>query len=219
LPEPRPEPHADARDAATRRADHAAIERLADDLVPALIAKLGASGLGELEVREDGWRVRLRRAPDGGGSRTRRGGGERRGRGSGSGQVDGRSGSDGSRAGRDGAATNGAASGVTPVGPGRGGDGSAADPTVAASPAVGIYRPRPDLRSGRRVQAGDVLGAVEMLGVPQEVVAPADGIVGASLAEAGEAVEYGQPLVHLEFAPVSDRALADRGPSEPGQVG
>ena len=46
-------------------ADHAAIERLASELLPALIAKLGATGLGELEVRQDGWRVRLRRPADG----------------------------------------------------------------------------------------------------------------------------------------------------------
>ena len=37
------------------------IARLADELLPVLIARLEASGLGELEVREDGWRVRLRR--------------------------------------------------------------------------------------------------------------------------------------------------------------
>jgi pyruvate/2-oxoglutarate dehydrogenase complex dihydrolipoamide acyltransferase (E2) component len=39
-----------------------------------------------------------------------------------------------------------------------------------------------------------------MLGVPQEVVAPMDGLVGASLVEPGEAVEYGQELVVIEFA-------------------
>ena len=39
-----------------------------------------------------------------------------------------------------------------------------------------------------------------MLGVPQEVVAPADGLVGASLVEPGDAVEYGQGLVVIEFA-------------------
>ena len=39
-----------------------------------------------------------------------------------------------------------------------------------------------------------------MLGVPQEVVAPADGIVGASLVEPGQAVEYGQELIVIELA-------------------
>lgn len=39
----------------------ATLARLADGVVPALAARLAASGLGELEVRHDGWRVRLRR--------------------------------------------------------------------------------------------------------------------------------------------------------------
>ena len=51
------------RGPAERAADHAAIDRLTDELLPALIAKLGATGLGELEVREGAWRVRLRRPP------------------------------------------------------------------------------------------------------------------------------------------------------------
>ena len=38
-----------------------------------------------------------------------------------------------------------------------------------------------------------------MLGVPQEVVAPSDGLVGASLVDSGDAVEYGQELVIIEF--------------------
>ena len=37
----------------------------------------------------------------------------------------------------------------------------------------------------------------------QEVVAPMDGVVGASLAESGDAVEYGQELVVIEFASAS----------------
>ncbi len=39
-----------------------------------------------------------------------------------------------------------------------------------------------------------------MLGVAQEVVAPADGIVGATLVEPGQAVEYGQELIVIELA-------------------
>ena len=38
-----------------------ALTRLADEILPALIARLDVSDLGELEVRHDGWRVRLRR--------------------------------------------------------------------------------------------------------------------------------------------------------------
>jgi hypothetical protein len=67
----------DARDpapptAAERLADHAAIDRLADELVPALIAKLSASGLGEIEVAEGDWTVRVRRPADSVGPHNRR---------------------------------------------------------------------------------------------------------------------------------------------------
>ncbi len=183
-----------ARGATERSADHAAIDRLATELLPALIVKLAATGLGELEVREGGWKVRLRRPgvaanPD----QTRRST-ERAGRGS------------------SGHASHPGA-GLTPVGPGRDGrdgrdghsgrDGHAgADPrrVVATSPAVGIYQPRTEARQGTSVRAGDRLGVVDMLGVAQEVVAPTDGVVGSSLAEPGDAVEYGQELVVIELA-------------------
>ena len=71
---------------------------------------------------------------------------------------------------------------------------------VATSPAVGVYQPRKDLTAGARVRSGDRIGAVDMLGIAQEVVSPVDGIVGASLVEPGDAVEYGQELVVIELA-------------------
>jgi acetyl-CoA carboxylase biotin carboxyl carrier protein len=46
---------------ATNDSDRATIARLADDVVPTLIERLARSDLGELEVRENGWRIRLRR--------------------------------------------------------------------------------------------------------------------------------------------------------------
>jgi biotin carboxyl carrier protein len=70
---------------------------------------------------------------------------------------------------------------------------------VATSPAVGFYRPRPDLAAGARVRAGDRLGSIDVLGVPQELVAPADGLVGASLVDPGDPVEYGQDVVEIEL--------------------
>jgi biotin carboxyl carrier protein len=193
------------RSAAARAADHAAIAGSIDGLLPALIAKLGATGLAELEIREDALRVRLRRPPEGAVPHDRRVG-DRSGRG------------DRSRGTTSTAATVGVAHGslhtpgLTPVGPGRdgregrtGGDGrdqARADQpqAVATSPAVGIYHPRAEARAGNRVRAGDRLGNVDMLGVPQEVVAPTDGLIGASLVEPGDAVEYGQELVVIEFA-------------------
>jgi biotin carboxyl carrier protein len=80
---------------------------------------------------------------------------------------------------------------------------------IATSPAVGIYHPRSEARAGTRVRAGDRLGTVDMLGVPQEVVAPSDGLIGASLVDSGEAVEYGQELVVIEFATASSSSSTD----------
>jgi biotin carboxyl carrier protein len=210
VPEPvQPGASRTERSAAERSADHAAIDRLSEELLPALIAKLGATGLGEIEIREGAWRVRLRRPVDGAatGARERRPG-ERE------------------RAGRSGAGPAGShlPAGLTAVGPGREGrdarDGRGRLPArdggdrrdvegredgrfVASSPAVGIFQPRPEARAGTKVRAGDRLGSVDMLGIPQEVVAPSDGVVGASLVEAGDAVEYGQDLILIEFASAS----------------
>lgn len=176
--------NADPEVALQTRRNHEAIARLADDLLPALIAKLAATGLGEIEVREGGWKARLRMpAPVDDGRRS---------------------------AGR-------AADGHSTHPPAHGAAGYARpderdrrlrpEPEVveepgrvaAKSPAVGVYQPRRDLVVGMRVRAGDKIGSVNVLGVGQDVVAPVDGVIGSSLAEAGEAVEYGQELVRIEL--------------------
>ena len=190
-----PDAHPPERTADERAADHAAIDRLTEELLPALAAKLGATGLGELEVHEGPWRVRLRRpagsAPPASGSR-RQHRGERP-----ESTIDRTA---------DRAAERSARTGHHPS---DGPSARSASRSVATSPAVGIYRPRTDLAAGTRVRAGDRLGAVDMLGVPQEVVAPVDGVVGASLAESGDAVEYGQELLVVEFAPAAERGRVD----------
>ena len=55
------QPRPGDRTTAQRAADHAGIARLADALLPALVAKLGAANLGEVELREGDWHVRVRR--------------------------------------------------------------------------------------------------------------------------------------------------------------
>jgi acetyl-CoA carboxylase biotin carboxyl carrier protein len=133
------------------------IEALTAEILPALIARLRASRLGELEVRSGHWRVRLRRDP---------------------------------------AASIRSSAGTT-----AGGASEAALETtgsVARSPAVGYFIPAPELMVGATVQAGDLLGTVDVLGITQEVTAPADGIVTSVLAEEGQAVEYGQALVEVD---------------------
>lgn len=155
--------------------DHDAIGRLADDLLPALIAKLASSGLGELEVRQRGWKARLRRpatAPEP--RQAVAAESPVHARGVGHGRPD-----DRDHRGREPKETE-------------------QDKVVATSPAVGIYNPRRNLAIGMLVRAGDKIGSVDVLGVQQDVVSPVDGIIGSSLAEAGEAVEYGQELVRIE---------------------
>ena len=166
--------------------DHDAIARLADDILPALIAKLTSGGLGEIEVRQGGWKARLRKpasAPEPHKAATAEIAAHARGVGHGR---------PGEREGR-----------------GRDPKEAQQDKVVAMSPAVGIYNPRRDLAVGMRVRAGDKIGTVDVLGVQQDVVSPVDGIIGSSLAEAGEAVEYGQELVRIEppeQAPTSEAA-------------
>jgi biotin carboxyl carrier protein len=201
------------RTPAQRAADHAAIEQLADRLVPALVARLASSGLGEIEIREGGVRLRVRRPAAGIGANAGRRSGDRAarsqpghaGHGHPPGAVEGR------RPARDTRpASIHSTNGATPPGGLAAAPDAAPEPvprtephqsrSIATSPAVGVYQPRADARAGTRVRAGDRLGAVDMLGVLQEVVAPADGVVGVSLVEPGQAVEYGQELVVIELS-------------------
>lgn len=200
-------PQRGQRSEAARRADHAGIARIADDLLPALIAKLGSTHLGELEVREDDWHVRLRRpfgaAPGEGrraGDKPSRSQPGHEGHGHGRAGVEGHR---GSRGGGASAASGGGSSGADGMG---GASTNGASPeaaggtrSIAPSPAVGIFQPGARAASGTKVRSGDVLGAVNVLGVPQEVVAPVDGIVGETLVEGGTAVEYGQDLIRIEL--------------------
>jgi hypothetical protein len=138
---------------------------LTEEILPALIARLRASRLGELEIRSDTWRVRLRRDQRALRRHSRSAGG-------------------------DGAGPD---------------DEGGAWPAAACAPAVGYFSPRGGLVVGQAVLAGDVLGSVDVLGVDQELMAPIGGIVSAVLAERGQAVEYGQPLVEID--PLADDEL------------
>jgi biotin carboxyl carrier protein len=207
------------RSADDRLADHAAIDRLADELVPALIAKLSASGLGEIEVGEGDWTIRVRRPAEAGASHNRRAADRAsRSQPGHAGHGHGPGGFEGHRTARDSrpiagtapVSSNGSGAGAAAIGSAAH-DGDAQDlhRAIATSPTVGVFQPRPEARAGTRVRSGDRLGAVDLLGVPQEVVAPADGIVGASLVEPGQAVEYGQELIVIELAARSER-VAER---------
>jgi biotin carboxyl carrier protein len=199
---PKPVP-VDLDHALAVKRDHDAIARLADDLLPALIAKLAASGLGEIEVRESGWKARLRMPTTA--QEPRKAAGQP----------------------AEGHATHGhppARVAVAHVRPDERHPVPASDAAdepgriAAKSPAVGIYQPRRDLAVGMRVRSGDRIGAVNVLGVNQDVVSPVDGIIGSSLAEAGEAVEYGQELVRIELPESAPESATGRPEREPAGV-
>src|SRR6185503_334289 len=117
--------------AAARHADHESIDRLTEELLPALIAKLGSTHLGELEVREGDWHIRLRRpygtAPGEGRRSTDKPSRSQPGH---EGHGHGRAAPEGYRGGRgSGGSTNGTGSR----------EDAEKTRTIATSPAVGIF--------------------------------------------------------------------------------
>ena len=158
--------------------DVAELGRVADELLPPLIARLGVSDLGEIEVRQGSWRVRIRRAP-----------------------TDARVYAPASTAANVPSATGATAHPSAAAAPGGATHASAAaapsDHQVATSNAVGYFALKSGLAVGHRVARGDVLGWVDVLGVRQEIVSPADGVIGRIVTEPGDPVEYGQELVAL----------------------
>lgn len=167
------------RSSSERQADHDGLARLSEALVPALVAKLNASPLAELEVREGDWRIRLRRPqlPTPRRERARAVAGAERRAPASTGQHP------------------AAATGVTD------------DPerAIATSPAVGVFRAVAPV--GARVRAGDRIATVDLLGIAQDVSAPADGVLAELFAETGEAVEYGEALAAIE--PAADEVSRD----------
>src|SRR4051794_22026940 len=160
------------RTPAQRQADHASLARLSETLVPAIVAKLTGTGLGEVEVREGDWRIRVRRPIGAGPVPSRRADRPRH-----------------ATAGSHGSASHGAprTSPSIPADPGR---------ALATSPAVGVFRP--GLAVGSRVHAGDRIAVVDLLGIPQDVTAPIDGTLVDVFVQAGEAVEYGEEIAAVE---------------------
>ncbi len=173
------QPRPGDRTPAQRAADHEDIARLADALVPALVAKLGTANLGEVEIREGDWHVRVRR-PSGGGMRRDRQ----------------------HRPALPIVAPTGASSPAAGSSSGAGSP-SAADPATdgpeqqaAVSPAVGLFKP--GVPAGTRVRAGDRIAVVDLLGIALDVVAPIDGTVVEVYPQGGDGVEYGEEVALIE---------------------
>lgn len=180
------QPRPDDRSAEQRAADHVAIGRLADALVPALMAKLGTANLGEVEVREGGWHVRVRR-PLGSGPRRERP--------------------------YRGPLPVVAPSGTPAAAPVERPAPEAADgprQEVAVSPAVGVFRP--GVPVGTRVRAGDRVATVDLLGIALDVVAPIAGTISEVFPQSGDGVEYGEQIALVR----ADDADAAGGAADAG---
>ena len=82
----------------------------------------------------------------------------------------------------------------------------AAKGTEVKSPMVGVFysSPSPDsepyVTVGSRVKKGDVLCIIEAMKMMSEITAQYDGVVAEILAENGQAVGFGAPLLRLRRA-------------------
>jgi acetyl-CoA carboxylase biotin carboxyl carrier protein len=154
----------------------AVIARLATDTLPRLIERLTKSQLGEIEVREDGWRIRLRRPMAGAAPQQQ--------------STEGR----GSRHQGSAAASERSSGSHRPPQVPR----QEPDRGRVTSPGVGYFIARDGIKVGIPVRRGDLMGHVDVLGVRQEVVSPIDGTLKEIEVEQGQAIEYGQPLALVE---------------------
>jgi len=169
---------------------HRLIAQLTAEMLPKLIARLGESNLGELEVREDGWRVRLRRPQPVNGAAP-----------ASDEPKPARRAEPGAtpRTARAGGAATPTDAGTRPVDASDGGRG------LVTSPAVGYFLLRDGMAARELVRQGDLIGHVDVLGVRQDVVANHDGVVRRLEVESGQAVEYGQPIARIDPEKVERR--------------
>jgi acetyl-CoA carboxylase biotin carboxyl carrier protein len=144
-------------------------------LIRSLAALLKETELSEIEIEQEGFRVRVSRA--------------------GAGAAPHAEPARGSRAPAQGPAE--APGAPSPADP-------AHHPGMVPSPMVGtVYRSsapgtRPFVEVGERVAEGQTLLIVEAMKHMNEVPAPRSGIVTAVLVEDGQPVEYGEPLAIIE---------------------
>jgi acetyl-CoA carboxylase biotin carboxyl carrier protein len=79
----------------------------------------------------------------------------------------------------------------------------AGDEVIVRAPVVGVFHlatrgfPKGCPLPGDAVQAGQVIGSIELMHVPSDLVSPTSGTIVAVLAEDGRGVEYGQPLLAI----------------------
>jgi len=85
------------------------------------------------------------------------------------------------------------------------------EPVAIPAPVVGLFHvaargfadggPRP----GDQVQAGQVIGSIELMHVPTDLISPVSGTIEAVMVDEGAGVEYGQVLLVIRpFEEVSE---------------
>ncbi len=76
-------------------------------------------------------------------------------------------------------------------------------PVPVIAPAVGVFHlarkgfPHGAPAVGDQVQAGQVIGSIELMRVPNDLVSPVSGTIVSILADDGAGVEFGQPLMTI----------------------
>ncbi len=85
------------------------------------------------------------------------------------------------------------------------------EPVIISAPVVGVFHlarsgfAHGAPRVGEQVQAGQLIGNIELMHVPTDLVSPVSGTIESMLAEDGAGVEFGQPLLAIRpFEEVSE---------------
>ncbi len=78
------------------------------------------------------------------------------------------------------------------------------------APMAGIFyrRPSPDAdtfcEEGDRVEAGQVVGLIEVMKLFNEITAPVSGVISRFVADNGDRVEAEQPLIYIQPASLKE---------------
>ncbi|HEY2845660.1 MAG TPA: acetyl-CoA carboxylase biotin carboxyl carrier protein [Bryobacteraceae bacterium] len=151
------------------------------DEIKELLDLFNSSGVGELELEQDGVRIRIRKAGENPDYTVSTAGGQQ--------------------------AQESAPAATAPGAPAASATGAAAavetGTELVKSPIVGTYydAPSPDappfIKVGDAVEAGQVLCIIESMKLMNEIEAETAGIIAAKLVENGRPVEYGEALFSI----------------------
>jgi acetyl-CoA carboxylase biotin carboxyl carrier protein len=74
---------------------------------------------------------------------------------------------------------------------------------IVTSPMIGTYYGSPSpgdppfVQEGDEVEIGQVIGIIEAMKIMNEITSEHDGVISKILVKNAQAVEYGQPLIHI----------------------